>query len=278
MTFTLPIAKYCEIVSAAEANLDEIEENNDTAIGDKAKFEEAIEKYKSEIFINSGKNHKYERGWDAAEQYGCKERIDINGKLFPHFRCQKGDCNKCNGIGYAAPDFEMNHCDDDDVITYTKFTPHTRCNLHGGHFIHEYDEKPKFRCTVCMELSEEVRKKKKAKESRKKFRTKHTEKLKDFVGMNGTYACHLCKMFSHKYCVILLGKDHKIKHRYEHARRRDLIVKLERDFAERFSASPDKEQQFQYFSKDTSLGMEGMTVYFKPKGNREYESNTTQSC
>ena len=58
---------------------------------------------------------------------------------------------------------------------------------------------------VCLELSEEVRKKKKAKVFRKKFRTKHTEKLKDFVGMNGTNKCHLRKIFSHKYRVILLG-------------------------------------------------------------------------
>ena len=111
------------------------------------------------------------------------------------------------GIGYAAPDFEMNHWDDDEVITYIKFTPHTCCNLHSRHFIHEYDEKPKFRCTVCLELSEEVRKKKKAKVFRKKFRTKHTEKLKDFVGMNGTNKCHLRKIFSHKYRAILLGRS-----------------------------------------------------------------------
>ena len=100
----------------------------------------------------------------------------------------------------------------------------------------------------------------------------HTKKFSDFISKDGTYARHLRKMFSHKYRVILLGRDHKKKHRYSHAKRRGNIIKLERDFAERYSAAPDKEQQFQYFQKDTSLGMEGITVYIKPHGKDKYET------
>ena len=49
------------------------------------------------------------------------------------------------------------------------------------------------------------------------------------------------------------------------------IVKIERDFAERLTIAADKEQQFQYFSNDTSVGMEGITVYLKSRGSTEYE-------
>ena len=52
----------------------------------------------------------------------------------------------------------------------------------------------------------------------------------------------------------------------------DHIAKLERDFAERLSAAPNFEQLFQYFQKDTSLGMEGITVYLKPHGKSEFET------
>ena len=50
------------------------------------------------------------------------------------------------------------------------------------------------------------------------------------------------------------------------------MVKLEQDFAERYSASASKEQQFQYSSKDTSLGMEGTTAYLKSEGQDDYET------
>ena len=34
-------------------------------------------------------------------------------------------------------------------------------------------------------------------------------KLKDFVAKKGVFAQHLCKMFSHKHRVRVLGKDYK---------------------------------------------------------------------
>ena len=88
-----------------------------------------------------------------------------------------------------------------------------------------------------------------------------------------TFSKQLKKMFTHKHRVVILGSNHKKKHRYGHARMRDFIVKLERDFAERYSAAANKEQQFQYFSKDTSLGIEGITGYLKPKGKDAYKTH-----
>ena len=88
--------------------------------------------------------------------------------------------------------------------------------------------------------------------------------FKDFIGVDGTFSKKLKKISTHKHRVVILGSNHKKKHRYGHARMMDFIVKLERDFTERYSAAANKEQQFQYFSKDTSLGIEGITVYLKP--------------
>lgn len=277
--------KRRKIISSSEVKLEELDDRTAIDVAAKAKFEGALKQYRADVLTTDDK-HRHERGWSAAEQYGCGERCIVcadhfpeecpidcqEQKRIPHFRCQKGECKKCIIEGYQAPSFELNEVDDDEVISYTLFTPHTRCNVHGGHYIQEFSEKPKYRCTICEGLSESVRKEKKAKIFRKKFRTRHSERFKDFIGIDGTYAVHLRKMFAHKYRVILLGKDHKKKHRYKHARMRDFIVKIERDFAERYSAEPDKEQQFQYFSKDTSLGMEGITVYLKPKGKDRYET------
>ena len=96
-------------------------------------------------------------------------------------------------------------------------------------------------------------------------------RFKEFIAKGGTYSQHLKKMYAHKHKVILLGRDHKKKHRLRHARMLNSIVKIERDFAERLTIAADKEQQFQYFSNDTSVGMEGITVYLKPRGSTEYE-------
>ena len=134
-----------------------------------------------------------------------------------------------------------------------------------------YDTKPKIRCTICESLSEADRKKRKAKIVRKKFRTKHTVRFKDFIKKRGILSRHLKKMLAHKHKVILLGRDHKKKHRLRHARMLASIIKIERDFAERLTIAADKEQQFQYFSNDTSVGMEGITVYLKRQGSTEYE-------
>ena len=123
----------------------------------------------------------------------------------------------------------------------------------------EFGETPKLRCSVCANLSEEVKKHRKAKIVRKKFRTKHTVRFKSFIAKDGVVSKHFQKMFSHKHRVIILGRDHKKRHRYVHVRMHDHIAKLEWDFAEIFSAAPHFEQRFQKFQMDTSLGIECIT-------------------
>ena len=89
--------------------------------------------------------------------------------------------------------------------------------------------KPKYRCEICEnELSPIEKKAKKARVYRKKFRTKHTETFRDFIGKDGRYAMAMKKMKSHKYRVILLGSDHKKKHRENRAKMRETIVTLPR--------------------------------------------------
>ena len=51
------------------------------------------------------------------------------------------------------------------------------------------------------------------------------------------------------------------------------ITKWEREFAERLNIVADKEQQFQFFSNNTSVGIEGITVYLKPHGKTAYEKH-----
>ena len=114
--------KRRKIVAKAEVKLEEMPDGSAAEKADKAKFEAALKQYKSEIFTTderTDKKHVHERGWSAADQYGCGQRISvcadhypdvcppgcIERKEFPHFRCQKGDCKKCIVDGYTAPDF-----------------------------------------------------------------------------------------------------------------------------------------------------------------------------
>ena len=233
-----------------------------------------MDQYKKEILNEDGK-HKHERGMDVADQYGCGERICIKVKVddkdysFPHFSCILGQCDKCDEKDYQAPEFETK-CKD-ETIRYSRFTTHAQCSFHKAMSIQYHDTKPKVRCGLCEELTEEEKKVKKARIVKKVFRTIHSELLSEFVAKKGTYAKEMRKMLSHKYRVRLLGKSHKKRTRYKHATKRKNSWKIDRDFSERFLPLPNNQAQHEYFNKDESLGMEGITVYFKPKGKDECE-------
>ena len=109
--------------------------------------------------------------------------------------------------------------------------------------------------------------------AQKVFRTKHTRKFKDFIGKEGVVAKQLKKMFQHKYHVKILGTNHKKKTRLEHTTKKKTTIKTERDFAERKQYTINGQQQQEYFGKDESLGVEGVTVYFKPKGKDDHYEN-----
>ncbi|KAL7533170.1 hypothetical protein ACHAXR_005079 [Thalassiosira sp. AJA248-18] len=210
---------------------------------------------------------------DVADEYGCGERITVNLNekeySFPHYSCILGQCGNCDSVDYAAPKFEVTRAN--DTIRYSKFTSHTQCSIHQGANIQYHDSKPKIRCGVCEDLEDEE--KTKAKIVKRLFRTIHTESLLSFIKKRGTYAKELRKMLSHKYRVRLLGRDFKKFTRYEHANRRRNTLKLERDFTERFGPKPNNQAQHEYFQKDESLGIEGITVYFKPKGKEDNETH-----
>ena len=143
--------KRRKISLVADIKLEEMDDNTVDKIISNVEFEVALKDYKLQIFTRDN-THKHKRGWSATDQYGCGEQITIcrdhypaqcptqctECKQFPHFRCQKGDCVDYKECGYVALAFETNHVDDDVVITYTLFTPHACCNVHGGHFIQEY--------------------------------------------------------------------------------------------------------------------------------------------
>ena len=78
-------------------------------------------------------------------------------------------------------------------------------------------------------------------------------------------------MRSHNCTDVLLGKNYKKKTCYECARQSKCVIKTERDFAERLSLTENDQQQHEYFNKDKSLGIEGVTAYFKPKNSDDYE-------
>ena len=83
-----------------------IKEASDQLMGmenqaDKDEFEKKVNKYKEEVLTEDGKSHKYDQGWDAAENYGCGVKIDIDGKSFPHYSCILRNCAEC--IETATP-------------------------------------------------------------------------------------------------------------------------------------------------------------------------------
>ena len=257
-------AKRTRLISAASNFLNEMDDGPD-----KEKFEKELEEYKNEVLNNGGTRHKHEDGMAAAEEYGCGEKIEIDGCSYPHFSCVLLKCDQCTKDDYQAPKFELEQ-DDDEIIRYTRFTTHTRCYAHGSLHLMSYDTRPYVRCSICETLSEEEKKALKAKIQTIKMRTLHKELLSKFVSKEGTYATQLKKMFSHKYRVILSGKKRKGKTRLEHARKRRRTIKTEQDFSERASFEPNGQAQFEYFNKDESLGIEGISVYFKPKGQDHF--------
>ena len=98
-------------------------------------------------------------------------------------------------------------------------------------------------------------------------------KSKDFIGKEGKHPLQLEKMLAQKYHVILLGKKNRSDRRETYVRSRDgRAIKIERDSAEKFSATANKQMQFEHFNKKGSLGMEGLTVYLLPPGASEYET------
>ena len=51
-----------------------------------------------------------------------------------------------------------------------------------------------------------------------------------------------------------------------------MAIKIEIDLAGTFSVTANKQMQFEYFNKEVSLGIEGVTVYLLPPGTSEYET------
>ena len=68
------------------------------------------------------------------------------------------------------------------------------------------------------------------------------------------------------------GKNHKKKTRMKHATTRPNTFKEDRDFSERQQVKPDNQAQHEYFNKEESLGIEGITVTYKPKGETDYQT------
>ena len=239
---------------------------------DKTNLQAELDEYKSEV-LNENGQHKHDKGWHQADEYGCREMVDvdIDGDTwsFAHYSCVLGQCSMCDEKDYQAPTFELGR--DGDTIRYSKFTNHHQCKVHKGADIRHYNAKPKVRCGVCEALPEEERKG--AKVVKKTFRTIHSEPLSSFVGKKGTYAKQMRKMHSHKHRIRMGSKHIKKKSRSRHAEMRAYILNLERDFAERWQANPNGQAQHEYFNKEVSVGMEGITVLYKPKGKDEYETH-----
>ena len=112
----------------------------------------------------------------------------------------------------------------------------------------------------------------KGKIQRVKFQTLHKETLANFVAEEGTYATQLKNMFSHKYRIYLSCQKRKGRTRLVHAQKRQRTIKTEQDFSERASFDPNGQAQHEYFNKDQSIEIEGISVYLKPRGKEEFET------
>ena len=189
-----------QIVAEAQCRLNNMEDGRE-----KEEYEAKLEAYKNEIF-NGQNEHKYRTGRDACEQYGCGVKIAVGDDKLPHFRCIAHQCDECESKDFEAPDFEKEWWNDEQLITYTRFTTCKRCTVHGSKHLYTAAEKPYLRCEICDQLEDDQRSKLKAKVVQKKLRTRHIERFDDFISKGGTLSKAYRKMFSHKYRVILLGK------------------------------------------------------------------------
>ena len=235
--------KRRKIVALHEIKLEEMDDDNPG----KKKLEDKLAAYKKDIFRDDGRTHKYETGWDATEQYGCRKRVEINNggviTEFPPFACQNMDCAECVKKGYKAPDFEIELCNNNpsETISYSVFKKVIQCNVHGSSFLEKYKESPdaksKIRCGICKNAAASD----KGKIVHKKYRSVQEEKFSQYIAVDGTYAHQFQNMLSHKYRVILFGSQFKKKYRYNYAKLDHLRLKIERDFAERYSPCANKQ-------------------------------------
>ena len=109
----------------------------------KTKLENDLSACQKGILTEDGE-HKHDKGWDVADQYGCGERItlQINVKYvsFPHFSCILGKCKSCDEKDYQAPEFKLKR--DKDSIRYSLFNSHSQCSIRKNRNIQYHDEKP----------------------------------------------------------------------------------------------------------------------------------------
>ena len=117
--------------------------------------------------------------------------ININGEELHKFACANGECDECKD-SYKPFAYEAESV---DLIKYCLYDGHHQCTWHGDTSIEQYNDDngaEKYRCTKCTEMSEEERvkwlqQKKPAKVNTKKYKTKYSDTLKEFVKVGGVY-------------------------------------------------------------------------------------------
>jgi len=139
-----------------------------------------IKKYESDI-MDSKKVLKMNSVSLAADTIAC-DPIDIDGISVHKFACVIGKCTLCEDQ-YKPILFEAS-CD--EKIKYCLYVGHHQCTWHGDGYLQESDGNCKYECTKCMGMSKEEKdaqekKKKPAKINTKKFKTKYSESMNDFV-------------------------------------------------------------------------------------------------
>jgi hypothetical protein len=277
------VAKRRKIIARTEATLKEMPGRFRMDRRVKDALAKDLREYKSATFIDrvGGPNAPvHADGWDACKQYGCGTRKNIAGHehMFVPYCCQKGDCLKCEEIGYTPPPFELEHIDMREIIQFSKFISLSRCTVpgHGGFHLEKFDEEPKLQCVWCEDMSKKYpgwKKKNNSKVVTRKTRQLFHQSFREYIGKNGDYARGMKKMFRHKQNVILLGKKMKSDPREQYVKLMDgKAIMLVRDFMEKMGISANNEMQFQYFMKSISLGGEGISVYLRRPGKDKYET------
>ena len=276
-------AKRRKLVARAEVKLKDMPERSRADRREKFTLEKDLKEYREATFIRvEGRADKpvHADGWAACSQYGCGARKSIEGHnyRFIPYCCQKGDCVKCNEVGYIPPRFETTVVDEREMIQFSKFTTVSRCTVpgHGTFHIEPFDEEPKLRCVWCEREEEKTpgwKEKNKAKVSVKKTRQLFQQPFREYISKDGDYARSMKKMFRHKQNVILLGKDMKTTPREAYIKKKEgKAIMLVRDFMEKMGISANNEMQFQYFMKSISLGGEGISVFLRRPGEDKYET------
>ena len=213
----------------------------------------ALEEYKSAILIEG--KHKYLRIRDVTKDICC-ERILVNERYLPKFRCAIGLCKDCPK--YKPLPFEKNR---KDHIRFNIFASRKYCTKHIQAIIDcPIDDDPY--CTECksMTFKDFSSFNKTPQIKSKKMRIQTSMPLDEFYKENGFYHKVVKEYLFHQLIVTCQSPSFFNKYRRQQFLSEDGYGTLMtvRDHADKWKMCANREIQTEHFVEDQALGIEGI--------------------